>query len=189
MPTGSGAASVTILATPSITNHPVNAQHGNFTVTVTGVGFVTGSVISFDGSPLATTFVSATKLTATGNAPAAKASVPVLVSTPDGDGSNAVYINITAPSPVSITISPATATVRIRQLSQFHATVSGTTNTSTKWLVNGIVGGNASVGTISQLGLYRAPSAVPASGIVTVSAAAVADQTKTATASVTILKK
>jgi hypothetical protein len=190
VPTASGAASVTILAPPKITSiAPSTLSTGNFNLTVTGVGFVVGSAISFDGSPLATTFVSATSLTATGNAPAARTSVPIAVKTPDGDVSNTVYVNITAPTAVSVAISPASATVRIRQLSQFHATVSGTTNTATKWMVNGIVGGSAAVGTISQWGLYWAPSAVPASGVVTVSAAAVADQTKIATASVTISKK
>ena len=190
VPTASGAASVTILAAPSITAlTPSTLSTGNFSLTVTGTGFVAGSVVSFDGSPLSTTFVSTTKLTATGNAPVAKTSVPVIVNTPDGDASNTVYANVTAPVPVSIAISPSSATVRIRQSSQFHATVSGTTNTSVKWMVNGILGGNATVGTIGQSGLYRAPNSVPASDVVTVSAAAVADPTKTATASVTITRR
>ena len=45
---------------------------GNFTLTVNGAGFTAGSVVSFDGSALPTTFVSASQLRATGNAPAAK---------------------------------------------------------------------------------------------------------------------
>jgi hypothetical protein len=62
-------------------------------------------------------------------------------------------------------------------------------NTSIIWKVNGIAGGNAIVGTIGQSGLYRAPNSVPAPSTVTVSATAAADQTKVATAWVTVSKR
>jgi hypothetical protein len=98
-------------------------------------------------------------------------------------------VNIVAAPPVTITIAPTSATVRVHQNRQFTATIQGTTNPSTVWKVNGIVGGNGTVGTVSQSGLYRAPNTVPSPASVTVSATAVADPTKTATASVTISKK
>ncbi|HEY2351019.1 MAG TPA: DUF1800 family protein [Candidatus Acidoferrum sp.] len=54
------------------------------------------------------------------------------------------------------------------------------------WSVNGVAGGNASVGTVSSTGVYSAPE-FPASGeAVTVSAVETADSTKTAASSVTI---
>src|SRR5439155_24185949 len=117
-------SSVTILPLPTITSvtpSPVTA--GNFTLTVNGAGFVAGSVISFDGAALATSFVSSIKLTGTGNAPAAKPSLPVVVNTPDGEVSNAVYVDGIAAPPVSIAISPMSATVRVRHSLQFTATV------------------------------------------------------------------
>jgi hypothetical protein len=157
-------------------------------LTINGTGFVTGSIVLFDGTQLPTTFVSSTTLTATGNAPVAKSSVPVSVTTPDSDVSNTVFVNVVAP-PVTISISPTSATVRVRQNRQFTATIQGTTNTSAAWKVNGITGGNSTVGTISQAGLYRAPSSVPSPSTVTVSATSAADPTKTATASVTVSKK
>jgi hypothetical protein len=55
--------------------------------------------------------------------------------------------------------------------------------------VNGIAGGNGTVGTVSQSGAYKAPNSVPSPATVTVSATSAADPTKTATASVTISKK
>ncbi|MBA2302950.1 MAG: hypothetical protein H0W08_09980 [Acidobacteria bacterium] len=55
--------------------------------------------------------------------------------------------------------------------------------------MNGVGGGNSTVGTISSSGLYRAPGSVPNPAIVTVRATAAADQTKTAAASVTITRK
>jgi hypothetical protein len=55
--------------------------------------------------------------------------------------------------------------------------------------VNGIAGGNGTVGTITQSGAYKAPTQVPSPATVTVSATAAADPTKTATATVTIVRK
>jgi hypothetical protein len=115
--------------------------------------------------------------------------VPIFVSTPDGESSNVVFVPVVQAAPVSVTISPTTATVKVRNSKQFTATVQGTTNTSVVWRVDGVVGGNSSVGTITQAGLYKAPNAVPSPRTVSVSATAAADSTKTATASVTISKK
>lgn len=189
-PASSGTASVTIIPPVSLSSvSPSPVAAGNFTLTVNGAGFVTGAKVSFDGSQLPTTFVSSTQLMATGNAPAPKSSVPVYVSTPDGDVSNTLFVNVVAPPPVTIAISPTTTSVRVRQSRQFTATITGTTNTSAIWKVNGIVGGNSAVGTISQSGSFKAPTSVPSPATVTVSATAAADQTKTATASVTVTKK
>jgi len=67
------------------------------------------------------------------------------------------------------------------------ATVHGSTNTSVAWKVNGITGGNATLGTISSQGVYKAPSKVPPPDVVTVSALAVADGKASASAAVTIV--
>jgi len=190
VPTATGSSSVAVLALPTIASvSPSTIYPGNFTITVTGAGFTIGSVVSFDGGVLSTTFVSTTQLSATGNAPAPKNSVPVVVATPDGEASNTAYVNVVAPPPVSVTISPTSATVRVNRTRQFTAAVTNTANQSVTWKVNGTVGGNAAVGTISSSGLYRAPGTVPAPATVAVSATAAADPTKTATASVTISRK
>ena len=56
------------------------------------------------------------------------------------------------------------------------------------WKVNGITGGNSSVGTINSSGRYTAPKNVPSPNPVTVSATSVEDPTKSGTASVTITR-
>jgi hypothetical protein len=189
-PTATGSASVTVLPRPAISSvTPSPVAVGDFTLTVNGVGFIANSTVSFDGNVLSTTFLSATQLRATGNAPAAKASVPVFVSTPDGEVSNTFSVDVAAAAPVAIAISPTTATVKVRGTKQFTATVQNSSNTSVIWKVNSIVGGNGSIGTISTSGLYRAPNNVPNPAVVTVSATAVADQSKTANAAVTVSKK
>jgi hypothetical protein len=189
-PTSTGSAPVTILPLPSISSvSPSPVSAGNFTLAVAGAGFIAGSIVSFDGAPLSTTFSSSTQLNATGNAPAPKVSVPVVVNTPDGEVSNTFYVNVVAPPPVSITISPTSASVRINRTKQFTATVQNTQNTAVTWKVNGVAGGNSTVGTISTSGLYKAPNTVPSPAAVTVSATAAADPTKTASAAVTVSKK
>src|SRR5437762_9676478 len=59
---------------------------------------------------------------------------------------------------VTVTISPRRAPLTLTQKQQFKATVSGTTNTGITWLVDGIVGGSSTVGTISTSGLYAPPT-------------------------------
>jgi hypothetical protein len=64
--------------------------------------------------------------------------------------------------------------------------VQNSSNQSVTWKVNGIAGGNSTVGTISSTGLYRAPNSVPSPSTVTVSATSVAEPSAVGTASVTI---
>jgi hypothetical protein len=190
-PAATANATVTIVPMPAITSvTPSSIAAGNFTLTVNGSGFSSGPVVWFDGAALSTTVTSATQLTAAGNAPAAKSGVPVVVKTADGEVSNTVLVNVTAPTaPVSVSVSPTSGSVRVRGSLQFSATVSNTSNTAVTWKVNGVVGGNATVGTITSTGLYRAPNTAPRPATVTVSAASVADATKSASAPVTITKK
>ncbi len=87
---------------------------------------------------------------------------------------------------VTLTLTPATATVVVGQNAAFQATVTGSTNTAVAWQVNGVVGGNATVGAIVA-GVYTAPAAVPSPATVTVMAIAQADATKTKSANVLIV--
>jgi hypothetical protein len=75
--------------------------------------------------------------------------------------------------------------VVIDHTTQFSATVKNSSNTTVQWTVNGIVGGNSTVGTILASGLYTAPGRVPA-GAVSVVTATAADTTNSASASVNV---
>ena len=191
VPTASGSAGVTVLPLPSISSvSPASFPAGSFTLTVNGAGFTPDAVVSFGGAQLPTTFVSSSRLTATGTA-AANPSVPVFATMTDTTVSNTVTVTVTAPIPppvVGVSVSPAAATVRIKLTRQFTATVTGTSNTSVVWKVNGIAGGNTTVGRVSQSGVYTAPRRVPSPATVTLSATSVADSTKSASAQVTITR-
>jgi trimeric autotransporter adhesin len=88
-------------------------------------------------------------------------------------------------STVSVSVVPASATVALGLTQQFLATVTGASNTNVTWQVNGVTGGNATVGTISTAGLYQAPATAPASAV-TVTAISDANGTTSGSATVTI---
>ena len=74
------------------------------------------------------------------------------------------------PNNPSVTVSPATANVLEGSQQQFTAMVSNTNDNAITWQVNGVTGGNASVGTISATGLYTAPSVISNPASVTITA-------------------
>src|SRR6202011_2541711 len=83
-------------------------------------------------------------------------------------------------------ITPTTASVQTGMTQTFSATVMGSSNTTVNWSVNGVAGGNATVGMISTSGVYTAPMTTPSPAMVTVSAVSAADSTKSASAQVTV---
>jgi len=105
-----------------------------------------------------------------------------------GGGSSTSLPNPT-PSAVSVTISPTTASIVVGETQPFTATVSGSSNTSVTWSVNGVNGGNPTVGTISATGLYTAPPLVPNPASVSITAKSAADSSKAASAQVSVKLK
>lgn len=88
-------------------------------------------------------------------------------------------------SPVTISVSPTFASVTVtHQTASFGATVQGTTDTGVTWLVDGVDGGNSTVGTISSAGLYTPPGT---KGFHTISAISQADLGKSATAQAAVM--
>lgn len=82
---------------------------------------------------------------------------------------------------VTVSVHPARAPLTLTQPQQFTATVAGSTNHSVRWAVDGITGGNATVGTISSSGLYH-PAAHP--GTHKITAKSVAAQASVGSATV-----
>jgi len=90
-------------------------------------------------------------------------------------------------STVKVASIPSAATLPTGGSQQFAATVTGASNTSVTWEVNGVAGGNSATGTVSNLGSYQAPASVPSGGGVTVTAVADANGVNLASALVTIV--
>jgi hypothetical protein len=186
-------------ATPvSVTMSPASSslapqQTQQFSATVSGSTdtSVSWSVNGFVGGNTTVGTVSSTGLYAAPASAPSPATVTIrATSNADTTKSATASITIVPPSPatsISVTMSPTTASLTPQQTQQFNATVSGSSNTSVSWSVNGVAGGNTTVGKVSSTGLYTAPAAVPSPSTVTVQATSNADTTKSATASVTIV--
>ena len=68
----------------------------------------------------------------------------------------------------------------------YSASVANTSDAAVTWQVNGVSGGNATVGTISSNGVFTAPATLPAPASVTITAVSDADSTVTASSVVTL---
>jgi hypothetical protein len=91
------------------------------------------------------------------------------------------------PASTTISVSPTTANVRAGSSYPFMASVTGNSNTSVTWSVNGTAGGSSSLGTISAGGNYTAPATLPNPNTITVTATSVADSSKSASSAVTLM--
>jgi len=98
----------------SLSPSSVTAGSAEFTLTVYGTGFMNTSVVNWAGSPLTTTYVSGTQITApVSAADVAKAGTyKVTVTNPAPGGGTTTYLNFTVdnPAPTLTKISPSSAT-------------------------------------------------------------------------------
>lgn len=196
-PAKSGSVTMTITQVqPRLWSvNPTSVGVGAFTLNLNGASFGSNAVVRFGGVALATTWVSSTRLSATGMTTMAQAgqrvSVDVLAPGLGAISSDVVSVtvtNTTSPPPQAITVTVAPASVAlVTGASQvFGASVAGSSNQAVSWSVNGIAGGNGTVGTVSAAGLYIAPAAVPSPATVSLRATAAANGTASGTASITI---
>lgn len=133
------------------------------------------------GTTAPVTAATSTSLTTT--VPAGAATGLLTVTTPLGTA--------TSPEPFTVlagfAVDPEQATVLLGKPYSFQATLDGTPITTVTWRVNGIVGGNATLGTISAAGLYTAPSSLPPLSPLLIEAVLTADPARVASAQVTLL--
>lgn len=124
-------------------------------VTIIGTGFGAGvSSVDFNGTTAQIVSVNSPTITVT--VPNGATTGPISVTTPGG--------TVTTSQPFTIkgiSVMPPTATVLPGQTIQFTAAVVLSGDQSVVWSVNGIEGGNSSVGTITTSGLYIAPNSLP----------------------------
>ena len=146
----SNQSSVGITVLPTAASVSVgNTQQ--FTATVTGTSN-TGVSWTVVGGASNGTITSAGLYTAPTSVP----NPPTVTVTATSQANTAKSASATVTVTTPITVSPSAATVANFGTQQFTASVNGVT-----WQVNGIAGGNQTVGFISTSGLYVAPSGVP----------------------------
>ena len=187
---GGGSSSPTISVSISPTSATVSAgstQQFHATVTGSSNTAVQWQVNNVAGGSSQTGTISSSGLyTAPSPTNTLHVTVTAVASADSSKTANAaVTVNpITAPPPITVTISPTTATLAASTSQQFSATVTGSSNTGVTWSVDGVAGGNTTVGTVNSSGLYTAP---PSAGGHSVTATSVADSTKSASAAVAVI--
>lgn len=169
----SGPPIIAVTVTPSSATVATNGtQQFSASVTNNSNASVTWSVDGVAGGNSTTGTVSAAGLY---TAPASAGSHTVTAtSAADTTKSGPAAVTVTAP-PSSVTVSPKHTQVTPEQTAQFTA------NTSVNWSVDGVAGGNATMGTISSSGLYTPPSSA---GSHQITATSTADSTKSGNAAV-----
>ena len=145
------------------------AGSAGFPLTVNGTGFINASVVDWAGSPRATTFVSATEITATINAAdIAKGGtfkVTVINPAPGGGTSAASNFVVDDPVPTLISISPSSAT---------HGGAAFTlTATGTNYVSNSVIEWNGVKLITKYVGSTTLTATVPAADIKTAGTASV----------------
>jgi uncharacterized protein (DUF1800 family) len=145
---------------------PAAPTEGTTTITVQGSEFVYGAQILWNGQPVSTTFVSSTEVAAAVTAPT-PGTYPLLVSNPNPGAANSGTLSVlVGPGQVVLTIEPNNGTdVRVTNALNLAVDVTGTANTGVSVAVNGIPGGNSTVGTAVAHPdgsiTYTAPAVVP----------------------------
>jgi arylsulfate sulfotransferase len=184
--TSGGDTSVIAVAISPQTATVASGQSAQFTATVTGDS--TGVNWSVNGTAGGSSTVGTVDSTGKYTAPTVTQKTTATVtatSKADATKSASAAVTITAAPVVAVAISPQTALVGASQVTQFTATVTGSTSGVT-WSVNGMAGGSAAVGTIDSTGKYTAPAATQ-NATATVTAASNADPTKSASGAITII--
>ena len=81
---------------------------------------------------------------------------------------------------------PPSAEIRVGDSVQFAATVKGIKDQTVTWSVNGIAGGNSTVGTVTASGLYQSPAGIPNPNSVQVQATSSSQKSASAASAVTV---
>lgn len=102
------------------------------------------------------------------------------------DSSKSGSATVTIP-PIEVYINTLNPVVEVNTTLQFSASVYNHPNTTVTWQVNGIAGGNVTVGTLSSSGLYSAPASVADATAITVTAVSQQDTSKSGSTGATVV--
>jgi len=91
-----------------------------------------------------------------------------------------------SPPIISVSVSPSSLSMNTGGMQEFTANVTGILDSNVTWSVDGVPGGNPTVGLITATGLYVAPAVPPAPPTVTVHAISVRSSSAIGGAAVTI---
>jgi hypothetical protein len=151
-------------------------------VSILGKGFggAGQNAVAFNGASAPVTQSSGNRIITT--VPANATTGPITVTAPLGSAISSRPFRIVG----ALAVTPLTATLGPSATQQFVASEGGVETPNVIWSVDGRVGGDTSLGTISSQGLYVAPAAVPSLRTVTVTATSRDDASVAASTLVTL---
>lgn len=181
---------ITVTITPTTQNVHVSTTQ-QFTATVTGGGGLSQAVTwsaggIVGGNVIVGTISSSGLYTAPALVPQPALVTITATSVADPSKKASAVATVIVAAHVTVTVSPETTWVVAGASLQFQGSVWDSSNLNVIWSVNGVVGGNSTVGTISSTGLYTAPSVVPNPAQLVVTATSVADPTESGNSNVTV---
>jgi YD repeat-containing protein len=153
-------------------------------VQVFGRGFgsaTTDNLLFFNGAVASVTSAAPNRIVAT--VPSGASTGPISVRSPRGAAASGKAFRVLG----GLAVAPEATSVRIGGHAGFVASEAGTPLTAVRWSVNGITGGDSSIGSISEDGVYTAPLTIPVPPAVSVTATHRDDASLTASALVTIV--
>jgi YD repeat-containing protein len=136
--------------------------------------------VVFNGATAAVTAATATTLTVT--VPATATTGPVSVTAPQGSATSSDVFIVTQ----TFVVSPNQMNVALGAAVGFRALLGGVVTPDVTWRINGVVGGNVQLGTVTAGGVYTAPTTPPPVEPVMVEAVLAADPAQVATATVRV---
>jgi hypothetical protein len=160
---GCAGTSSKIAISVSVTPPTASVDAGKtqqFTATVTGTSN-TAATWSVGGGASNGTISSGGLYTAPTTVPVPATVSVTATSQADSTKSASASVMVINSTSVSVSVSPSSATVANFGTQQFAATVNGAPSTAVTWEVDGVAGGNQTVGFISTSGLFVASGGVP----------------------------
>ncbi|MFN7922476.1 MAG: DUF1800 family protein [Bryobacteraceae bacterium] len=157
-------------------------------ILVNGSNFIPTAKVQVDGKPVTTKFVSDKQLSFSITSTAAPGThIPITVLNPDPGAATSSARSLSVYEPVKLSVYPDKRTLRGGATQDFNASIANTTNKKVKWFVNGVAGGNATLGTIDVEGIYTAPMLLPTPASVTIKGVSEYDPAASDTSDVTLL--
>ena len=153
------ATAISVAVTPATSTVGIGKTQ-QFTATVTGTSN-TAVTWSVAGGAANGTVSSGGLYTAPSTVPTPATVNVSAASQADPTKSGTAAVTVSATTSSSVNVSPSAATVASFGTQQFTASVNGSANSAVTWQVDGVAGGNQTVGFISTSGLYVAPGGVP----------------------------
>ena len=145
---------------------------------------------SAGGSTQLGTISAAGLYSAPANMPSSGTVLIAAVSAADSSVSGIISVSL---QPVAASGSATSVTVsgpsidNIGTPAQYSALVAGTQNQSVTWAIDGVTGGNATLGAISSTGVFAPPASVPANNAIVITATSVATPNVSGSLNATIL--